>query len=302
MTRNPAEEQLPYLETFSLAAELLSFTAAAKELNITQAGVSQRIQALEQSLGVQLFSRQGKVQLSDAGQRLYEFAQRILELHREAREEITGRSTPISGDLHLAASSIPGGHLLPALLSVFRKEFPQIQVKADVSDSDLVTQQVESGKAHLGLVGRKPEGHALEQRAFAEDELVAVVPPNHDWTASTKLTLKKLMSQPLVLREAGSGTRHCFERALARTKLSLSDFQVAMELGGNEAVKEAVAQGLGVALLSSLAVEKERQAGTLRVLRISDAELARDLYVIWDKRRALPPPARAFLRFLNSKK
>jgi DNA-binding transcriptional LysR family regulator len=264
--------------------------------------VSQRIQALEQSLGVSLFSRQGRVQLTDAGQRLYEYAQRILELHREAREEISGKASPIGGELHLAASSIPGGHMLPGLLSVFRKEFPQVQVRADVSDSDLVIQQVEAGKAHLGMVGRKPESSSLEQRAFAEDELVAVVPPGHAWAESSRITLKKLMTQPLVLREAGSGSRHCFEQALSRARLSLSDFQVAMELGGNEAVKEAVAQGLGVALLSSLAVERDRQAGTLHVLKISDAELTRDLYVIWDKRRALPPPARAFLRFLNSKK
>src|SRR5262245_24750135 len=112
--------QLPYLETFAKAAEWSSFTGAARMLRLTQAAVSQRVQALERPLATPSFKRQGgRVLLTEAGQKLYEYAQRILDLHRQARREITGRDAPIGGELTLAASSIPGEHLLPALLSLF---------------------------------------------------------------------------------------------------------------------------------------------------------------------------------------
>src|SRR5260221_13237631 len=102
-------EQLPHLETFAKAAELSSFTAAARSLGLTQAAVSQRIQSLEQVLKGHLFRRQGgHVLLTDAGHRLYGFAQRILALHRDAIADITGRETPLAGELTLAASSVPG--------------------------------------------------------------------------------------------------------------------------------------------------------------------------------------------------
>src|SRR5262245_24596336 len=100
---------LPYLDTFTRAAEHESFTAAADELGVTQAAVSQRIHALEQDVGVALFHRRGgRVSLTEAGQKLYQFAQRIFALNREAREAVSGASEPISGILLLATSSVPG--------------------------------------------------------------------------------------------------------------------------------------------------------------------------------------------------
>src|SRR5687767_9768643 len=122
---SPQDEQLPYLPTFSQVAELCSFTAAAKALGLTQAAVSQRIQALEKALGKSLFRRAGgRVVLTKAGHKLHEYSQRILELHREARREVTGCEIAPRGDLFLAASSIPGEHLLPGLLAAFKKKYP----------------------------------------------------------------------------------------------------------------------------------------------------------------------------------
>src|SRR2546421_4814159 len=139
----PDAAQLPHLETFARAAELSSFTAAAKALGLTQAAVSQRVAALEADLGVPLFTRQGgRVLLTNAGRRLHEYAQRILELHREAREQVSGRPAPLTGELALAASSIPGEYLLPGLLASFGQRHPHVQVKATVTDSQVVLEQV----------------------------------------------------------------------------------------------------------------------------------------------------------------
>src|SRR5438552_4644387 len=138
---------LPYLETFAKVAELASFTLAAKELGLTQAAISQRVHALEQALDTALFDRQpGKTAMTEAGQRLYLFAQRILALHHEAITQVTGRSAPLTGELALAASSIPGEHLLPAILAEFGREHPGVRVRVSVTDSLAVAKAVAEGQ------------------------------------------------------------------------------------------------------------------------------------------------------------
>lgn len=296
-----SESQLPHLETFSKAAELCSFTAAGKVLGLTQAAVSQRIHVLERMLGKGLFERKGtRILLTEAGQQLYEYAQRILALHHEAFEAITDRKTLITGELLLAASSIPGEHLLPDLLSAFRKQYPRIRVRAAVLDSLAVSSEVEHGNVHLGLVGRKVGSPNLEFRPFASDELVLIVPAKNPWTQRRRVSFDQFAREPLVMREPGSGSRWCFEQAISASGKSLADVDIILELGSNEAIKEAVIKGLGVAILSSMAVKKELASGQLRSLKVIGLSLERTMSVVWDARRVLPAPARIFLQFLES--
>jgi DNA-binding transcriptional LysR family regulator len=293
--------QLPYLETFSKAAELTSFTAAGKALRLTQAAVSQRVQALEKTLGTPLFGRQGgRVLLTEAGRKLYGYAQRILDLHRQARGEIAGREAPASGELSLAASSIPGEHLLPALLSLFGRKYPHVRVRATVADSMEVMARVERGEVSFGLVGTKTDNPHLDFRHLARDRMVLVVPPGHPLSRRKKVSVKQLSGHPLVLRESGSGQRRCLEKSVEQAGLTLTDFRVALELGSNEAIKEAVVRGLGVALLSTWAVQKDLRAVQLHALEVADLRCERDLYVVQDRRRVLPLPARLFLLFLDT--
>jgi LysR family transcriptional regulator, low CO2-responsive transcriptional regulator len=288
--------QLPHLETFARAAELSSFTAAARTLGLTQAAVSQRVHALEQVLDVPLFDRQGgRVLLSQAGQRLYDYAQRILALHREALREIAGRDVPLTGVLSLAASSIPGEYLLPDLLARFRDRHPHVQVRATIADTGQVLQQVEHGEAQLGLVGGKGEQQHLVYRTFAEDELALLVPAGHPHARRRSLSLAQLLAEPLILREQGSASRQCFEQALTKVGKSLADVHVVLELGSNEAIKEAVRRNLGVAVLSTHAAKAEIEGGQLRSLAIAGLALTRPIFVTWDQRRVLPIPARQFL-------
>jgi DNA-binding transcriptional LysR family regulator len=294
-------EQLPHLETFAKVAELSSFTAAGKELGLSQAAVSQRIQLLEQSLATPLFERKSsRVLLTAAGQRLYGYAQRILALHEEARREVSGQKPPVSGELTLAASSIPGEHLLPALLLAFRQKHPHIRVRATVLDTQTVLEQVERGRVQMGLVGGKKDNPHLEFRPFASDRLALFVAAEHPWGQRQRVSLAQLGQQPLILREPGSGSRWCLEQALARAGKSLHDMQVALELGSNEAIKVAVLRGLGVSILSSLAVTKELQSGQLHALRVSGLSLTRKLYAVWDRRRVLPISTRLFLDLLKA--
>jgi DNA-binding transcriptional LysR family regulator len=294
-----AADQLPNLETFAKAAELTSFTGAARVLGLTQAAVSQRIQALEGALDVSLFQRRaGRVTLTEAGQRLYGYAERILALHREAIQDVAGHKSPLKGELSLAASSVPGEHLLPELLAAFGSRCPHIQVRATVTDSQSVLRQVEHGEANVGLVGGKLDNPDLEFRPFASDRLVLVVPAAHAWGRRRRVPLAQLADQPLILREPGSGSRWCLERALAQAGKSLRDLRVALELGSNEGIKEAVLRGLGIAFLSVRAVQREVHDGKLHPIQVVGLSLAREMFAVWDRRRALPIAARLFLDLL----
>jgi DNA-binding transcriptional LysR family regulator len=293
--------QLPHLETFAEAAERSSFTAAARALNLTQAAVSQRIQILERDLRVSLFRRTGgKVELTDAGRRIHDYARRILDLHHEARRDVTGRETPIVGDLAIAASSVPGEHLLPALLAGFGAKHPHIRVQAAVSDSAAVLGQVASGEVSVGLVGRKADGAGMAFRHLADDRMVVVVPPGHALARKKRITLDQLASHPLVLREVGSGLRHCFEKGLDRAGYLFSELRVALELGSNEAIKGAVLRGVGIAVMSTLAARTDVAAGRLLALEIEGLDCGRELFVVTNSRRALPPPARLFVAHLDA--
>jgi DNA-binding transcriptional LysR family regulator len=163
-----------------------------------------------------------------------------------------------------------------------------------------VMAQVERGAVSLGLVGRKADNPHLEFRYLASDRMVLVVPADHALGRCKKVSVKQLTRYPLVLREAGSGLRHCFQKSLEKAGLSLADLRVDLELGSNEAIKEAVLQGVGIAILSTYAVQKELKAGRLRALEVSDLHCDRDMFVVHDRRRVLPFPARLFLIFLEA--
>jgi DNA-binding transcriptional LysR family regulator len=294
-------EPLPNLETFAEAAERGSFTAAARHLGLTQAAVSQRIQQLETTLKTPLFRRAGGgVSLTDAGRRLHGYARQILDLTARARADITDTPGRVTGDLCLAASSVPGQHLLPHTLAAFRTRHPGVRVRVSVTDTEAVLGDVEHGRAHLGLVGGLGGGPHLEFRRFARDELVLVVPAGHPWAKRKRVSPAELAAQPLIQRERGSGSRRCLERALERLGVAPGALNVVLELGSTEAIAAAVREGLGVAVLSRRAVRPDVRAGRLHALRVTGLSLARDLFVVRDRRRVLAAAAQSFLNLLHA--
>jgi DNA-binding transcriptional LysR family regulator len=294
------DPELPHLSTFVRAAEQQSFTAAASEIGISQAAVSQRIAFLEKVLRVSLFNRRaGTIALSEAGQRLYEYARQILDLHEQARVHLGGFHPSVAGDLPIAASSVPGECFLPALLSAFHEKHPQVHLKATVTDSASVIKDVEKGQAALGLVGQKAGGRSLESRHIGSDSLVLITRSGHPWEARRSISLKALFGEPLIIRELGSGSRCALEKGLERAGTSLANLNVTLELGSNAAIKEAVKHGLGVTFLSDLCVRKELDSKELTALAVRGLSLTRDFYLIYHRRRPLTPAAIVFMRFLE---
>jgi len=289
------------MATFVRAAEQGSFTAAGSQLGVTQAAVSQRITMLERELRVSLFHRRaGRIALTEIGQRLYEYARQILDLHQQARATIGGLPRPVSGDLPIAASSVPGECFLPGLLSAFHAKYPQVHVRATVSDSGSVIKDLEKGRATLGLIGQKAEHRALEARAIGRDALVLIVPAGRRWAKRRAISLDLLRAEPLIIREPGSGSRCALEKSLERAGTALSELNVSLELGSNAAIKDAVKRGLGVAFLSRLAVKKELAANELRAVAVPGLRVERNFYLVYHRRRPLSPAASAFKHFVES--
>ncbi len=293
--------ELPHLPTFVRAAEQGGFTAAAAGLGITQAAVSQRIAALEEEMRVSLFDRRaGRIALTEAGERLYGFARRILDLHEEARGDLGGVHPSLCGDLPIAASSVPGECYLPALLSAFRERFPEVHVRATVGDSRSVMKDVARGDATLGLLGQKAETPSLVSEAIGTDTLVLILAPCHPLAGRKSITLGTLSRQPLIIRESGSGSRCALMQGLERAGSSLDAMTIALEMGSNAAIKDAVRRGLGASFISSLTVERELSSGELKSVPVRGLVLTRSLYALHHRRRPLSPEATALLHFLRT--
>jgi DNA-binding transcriptional LysR family regulator len=139
----------------------------------------------------------------------------------------------------------------------------------------------------------------FEFQFLAHDRLVLVMPAKHPLARRQKVSVNDLYRYPLVLREVGSGLRHCLEESLERNGLSISGLNVKLELGSNEAIKDAVRRGIGVAVLSIYTVRRKINNG-VRTATIEDLNCDRDIYVVRDRRRVLPAPGRTFLTYLEA--
>ena len=289
------------LEIFAKVAELGSFSRAAEALFLTQPTVSEHIRALEVELGVQLLDRLGRgATPTRAGQLFLGYSQRILALAREARQAIDQFQGRMSGELVVAGSTIPGEYLLPTVIGRFKTKYPDISVTLLIGDTRQASDWVEDGRAEVAIVGGKPASRALDSRELLRDDLVVVVASGHPWSERESITLAELRTEPMVVRERGSGTREALERALDAVGLDFGAFRIAGEMGSTQAIKQGVRSGIGVSLLSRRAVEEECRAGLVHCVKVRDLKVDRSFHLVVHRDRSRSPLALAFLEFLES--
>ena len=280
------------LEIFVKVAELGSFSKAAEALFLTQPTVSEHIRGLEEELGVRLLDRLGRgAAPTKAGQLLLGYGRRILELHREARQALDRFQGRMSGELVIAASTIPGEYVLPALIGRFKEKYPDIAISLLIGDTQRVVEWVLEGRAELAVAGAQIDHRALEYRELMPDELVLVVSAAHPWHGKKTATLEEVRAEPLIVRERGSGSRHALEKALAEVGLDLSDFRVVGEMGSTQAIKQGVKAGVGISLISKRAVAEECQHGTLHCVKVKDLRFSRAFYLVTSTTRSRPKPS-----------
>ncbi len=263
------------LRVFRVVAKHLNFSRAAEELLLTQPAVTQQIKALEDELGIALFDRRGRrIQLADGGKTLLPYAERMKALADEAVEALAAVQGERGGGLALGASQTIAHYVLPLLVASFRRHHPKVQVTVRSGNTDAMLEALLAGDVQLALI-EGPEGrNDLHIEPFMRDHLVLVVPAQHPW-AGQEVLPAMIQTEPLLLREFGSGSRRVVEQALAAQGVRTKDLQISMVLDSTEGLLNAVEAGLGVTFVSHWAVRNQLALGSLKLAYAKQLDLSR---------------------------
>ncbi len=281
------------LESFLSVFRLGSFTRAAEARHLTQPAVSRQIQRLEEDLGVKLFVHIGRrVEPSAEGKLVAEEGAQLLGRIKGLRSALEEIATLNRGELRVGASSTPGMYMIPALLGEFRNKHPGVTLHYELSNSQAIERMLVHNDIELGFVGEEVSSEHTVSQALADDSICFVAAAAHPLASRRTVALEAILADHYIAREQGSATRRVLDQYLAERG---KHWQPFLELGSVEAVKHAVAAGLGIAAISRIAVEWELQSGRLALLRVPKTRMTRKLFVLYRKELRLSAAAASFL-------
>ena len=293
---------LEYLKTFLEVVRLGSFSEVAKRLSVSQPAVSFQIQKLERDLGVRLIDRRQKtIALTDAGKRLLRFAEVVEKEHARLKRDLDQLREEVTGDIVIAASTIPGEVLLPPILGEFKALHPAIGARVEASDSITVINRVQDGSYDVGFCGVKPEGKELDYFKMADDEIVLIVSPEHPFARRRKVSPLELEGEQIIFREETSGTQRSLKSLLAKAGLDIGKWSPSLILGTSQAVVSAVESGLGIAFVSNMAIKKSLALGLVKQVAVEGIKLKRDFYCIYRKERVVSRLLSEFIDFVKAR-
>ncbi|MFF2557437.1 LysR family transcriptional regulator [Nocardia sp. NPDC058058] len=292
MTLSPRVPDLAALDLLLSVIELGSLGRAAKAHGISQPSASSRIRYLEQLVGVPVLERTTLgSRATAAGALIAEWARDVVDAAQRLDAGIDSLREQRDSRLRVAASQTIAEYLFPKWLTALRTRMPDMSLALESGNSAEVARAVLDGRAGIGFVESPAVPGELETHLVARDRLVVVVAPDHRWARGRAITARELADTALIYRESGSGTRNSFERAMTRV---IPDWrpEVALELSSTTAIKTAVADGIGPAVLSSLAVASELAEGLLVSPEVTGLDLNRELRAVWPRGQRLTGPAR----------
>ena len=293
---------LKQLEAFVRIANNKSFTLAAKELFITQPTVSAYINNLEEELGARLFDRTTKeVELSEEGDKIYLYAKEILELSEKIQ-----RSFFIDEDENkvkqvvISTSSIPGQFLVPEILSAYKKKFPDVDFKVRETDSAGVVEDITNHIADIGLAGTEINTNKCNFIPFYDDELILVTENSEKYRKiqETKKDLNWIKNEGFIMRESGSGTRREAVKLLESCGIFQDELKINATFGKTVTVVNSVINGLGIAMMSKLAVAGEIERGELLEFKLSKEGGYRKLYIVTEKKNRISDRCKDIMRIV----
>jgi DNA-binding transcriptional LysR family regulator len=289
------------LKVFHTVSRLLSFTKAAEELHMTQPAVTFQVRQLEEYFNTRLFDRtHNKVNLTPAGERVAEFAERIFDLYAEMESGVRDLTGEISGALTIGASTTIAEYMLPALLGEFKNQYPDINLRLKVSNSEGIVSMVEHNVIDLGVVESAVSNKNLIVEVCHEDQLVLVAAPDHELVKrGGKVNASDIVRYPFVSREEGSGTRDVVMQYLMEHNVSPGDMTFSLELGSPEAIKGAVEAGMGITILSRSIIGKELKLNMLAELPL-DPPLARPFSFVRQRQKFRVTVMERLLEFAQS--
>jgi len=287
------------LRLLTAVMERGGFTRAAEALGLSQPAISHQLKALAEAIGTPVVEVIGRrVRLTQAGDLLYEHAKRILAEFEAAGSALDDLRGLHRGRLSVAGDTTVGIYVLPDLLGAFRQAHPSVEVRLAVDNRQGVYRRLVAGEVDFVVSGRRwvDPSIALLVRPFLANELIAVTAVGHALAGRQHVTLAELAAEPFIVREPGSGTRETAEGALRAAGLSI---RPVMELASNGAIKRAVAQDLGVSILSRYATALELQIGHLAEISVEGFPLLRQWHLVYARDKRLGPVDEAFLRFVD---
>ncbi len=284
---------LGQIEAFVQVSARNSFSRAAEALQLTQPSITARIQSLEREVGEELFERGGRgVRLTDAGLAFLPHAERILQTLVEGREAIDEVRDVQLGSLHLGSALTICTYVLPHILHAFRSQYQGVDVSIRTGRSEQVLAMLQADEVQVGLV-RSLSHHDVETVHLYDDEIVLAVNPEHPFAASGAATVEEAAAEPIILFDRASsyfGLIHGFFRQAGVAP------NVAMELDSLEATKRMVEEGLGIALVPLVTIERELESGALVRIGIVDVPpLKRPISLIYKRHRKRPRAVQAFI-------
>jgi DNA-binding transcriptional LysR family regulator len=291
---------LYHLRVFQTVAEHEHITRASEELILSQPAVTKIIQSLEHETGLELIERHGRrIVLTHAGHVLHSYARRMFALEREMEEALAVLQDVEAGEIKLAANTTTGVYLLPPIVARYRTLYPQVTLHIDILNSHEIIEQTVNWTLDFGLVEGDPSTlpPGLHVDVFARDELVLVVAPDHRWSGLDELSPESLREEELLLREQGSGIREVIEHALLLHRVQVRPL---FTLPDNEAIKQMVKSGVGAAIVSALAVQRELVSGDLIRIQITGVDLRPQLSLVRRTDKQLSRAAQAFCALLQS--
>lgn len=287
---------LHHLRVFARVAQEGGFTRAADSLRLSQPAVSKAVGELERQVGLPLLDRAGRAtQLTAAGEALYARARELFAVEQSAEEELHALRGLNGGVLRVGASTTVATYLLFPYLARFREANPRVELRVSSANTRAVARALLERRLDIALVEGPVRHPQIDVVPWRDDELVVITPPAHRLASRRSIQLRELSGQPLIVREPGSGTRKVAERALAAHGVTPT---VTLQLGSTEAIKQAVAAGLGLAFVSRFAVEDQVALDRLAAVRVREAALGRTLTELRLRGRAPGPAATAFRELL----
>ncbi len=273
------------LQVFYSVARHLSFTKAAEALHMTQPAVTFQVRQLEEQFNTRLFDRtHNRINLTEAGDRVYHYAKQIFELYSRMEGEVRELTGEISGVVILGASTTIAEYMLPSLLGAFKRKFPDVVIRLRVSNTDGIVTMVEENEIDLGVVEAPVSNKSLVVEICRVDTLVAVLPPEHELAGRASLPVADVLKYPFITREEGSGTREVTFDYLRGAGLEPANLNLVMELGSPESIKGAIEADMGISILSRSTIGKELQLRTLTCVEL-DPPLERPFSFVHQKQK-----------------
>ncbi len=281
------------LKTFRTVATLLSFNRAAEALNYAQSTISAQIKALEEDLDVKLFDRLGKrVILTEAGERLSEYARKMLDIEAETLADVKGR-TQSQGSLTIRVPQSVGNNYLPEVLAEYRRRFPGVSLSFHTCAFHSLEHELQTGVTDLAfLLAESINSANLEAEPLSFERLLMVSNVGHPLAKKSKVSIEELAGEPIFLAKADCGYRMVFEQMLTEAKVGP---QTLLEFNSVEMLKACLVRSSGVTMIPEITVRAEIDRGELSILQWEDPHMETAILMIWHKAKWLSPSLRAFM-------